>query len=52
MRPSCKTGCRAVTLVELLCVVAIIGILLCLCTGTIQRGYRYSVDTLKRVAVE
>jgi hypothetical protein len=35
--------------VELLCVVAIIGVLLCLYTGAIQGGYRYSVDTLKKV---
>ena len=49
MNMSRRVRCRALTLIELLCVVAIIAILLGLYTGAIQRGYRYAVDTLKRV---
>jgi prepilin-type N-terminal cleavage/methylation domain-containing protein len=52
VRPSCKTDRSGVTLVELLCVVAMISILLCFYTGAIQSGYRYSVDTLKKVIKE
>jgi prepilin-type N-terminal cleavage/methylation domain-containing protein len=47
-----RLRCRALTLIELLCVVAIIGILLGLYTGAIQRGYRYCVNTIEKVIKE